>query len=275
MADTKEIKPFVQLSVQGATKTTELTDFPDDLTGQGGKVPRVKEDGTGFELALPAESHDMASPVGATYLVSDFRKLVAGEGYRLPLNSGTDYVNLTSVGLTNRPDAKSAFIEKISEHLYQLVINENTSNGEFHDIYYLTLGDVLDDSLGLGNTGTTFNKDKTVFDLTTKLNSLEKAETQQDLNYILLSNAITFKQNEVKNFTVGKGTYILSIAHNSGSQHHSYLCHAHTNFKYICHELGNDSNVFEVMCNDGKTIDIKMLATGTISASVSLCKIGL
>ncbi len=173
MADTKEIKPFVQLSVQGATKTTELTDFPDDLTGQGGKVPRVKEDGTGFELALPAESHDMASPVGATYLVSDFRKLVAGEGYRLPLNSGTDYVNLTSVGLTNRPDAKSAFIEKISEHLYQLVINENTSNGEFHDIYYLTLGDVLDDSLGLGNTGTTFNKDKTVFDLTTKLNNLE------------------------------------------------------------------------------------------------------
>ncbi len=179
MADTKEIKPFVQLSVQGATKTTELTDFPDDLTGQGGKVPRVKEDGTGFELALPAESHDMASPVGATYLVSDFRKLVAGEGYRLPLNSGTDYVNLTSVGLTNRPDAKSAFIEKISEHLYQLVINENTSNGEFHDIYYLTLGDVLDDSLGLGNTGTTFNKDKTVFDLieenkqlTTKLNNL-------------------------------------------------------------------------------------------------------
>ncbi len=174
MADTKEIKPFVQLSVQGATKTTELTDFPDDLTGQGGKVPRVKEDGTGFELALPAESHDMASPVGATYLVSDFRKLVAGEGYRLPLNSGTDYVNLTSVGLTNRPDAKSAFIEKISEHLYQLVINENTSNGEFHDIYYLTLGDSLDDSLGLGNTGTTFNKDKTVFDLTTKLNSLVK-----------------------------------------------------------------------------------------------------
>lgn len=106
-----------------------------------------------------SKSFDMPVATQAQYTVGQMRGLKEGAGYRLPVitqdaGNGVDktFADVSKVGMSVN-NIQDGFVEKVSEHVYMLVLREHEVGTKAldHKVYYLTIDDAEDGAALIGS----------------------------------------------------------------------------------------------------------------------------